>query len=170
MEKRRRTRQNPSQKWSTVENRYASEKEKKEKTIGERYMAYLPSPSEPHSPHLSGLRSAFSFVALVAAEKETYLSELFGERYKERERERVVGWGKTKLPKPSLHNPHPTTFMKSAVMGSLGCLKFHVPQLGLKQDHPELNHLRYLSATPSSSSQKFTTVCGGLRGGPRKPL
>ncbi|CAN6580503.1 unnamed protein product [Malus baccata var. baccata] len=60
--------------------------------------------------------------------------------------------------------------MKSAVMGSLGSLKFHVPQLGLKQDHPELNHLRYLSATPSSSSRKFTTVCGGLRGGPRKPL
>lgn len=59
--------------------------------------------------------------------------------------------------------------MKSAVMGSLGCMKIHLPQLGLKQDHPELNHLSYSSATPSSS-RKFTTVCGGLRGGPRKPL
>ncbi|KAM1677082.1 hypothetical protein EV1_036919 [Malus domestica] len=150
--------------------RRRSDDQKKEKTIGGRFMAYSPSPSAPHSPHLSSLRSAFSSAALVAVEKEKYLSELLGERHKERERERVVGWGKTKLPKPSFHNPHPTTFMKSAAMGSLGCLKFHVPQLGLKQDHPELNHLSYLSATPSSSSRKFTTVCGGLRGGPRKPL
>uniref|UniRef100_A0A2C9WGG4 Uncharacterized protein n=1 Tax=Manihot esculenta TaxID=3983 RepID=A0A2C9WGG4_MANES len=34
---------------------------------GGRYMAYSPSPSAPHSPHLSGLRSASS--ALVEEEK-----------------------------------------------------------------------------------------------------
>ncbi|CAN6559138.1 hypothetical protein ACFX13_029673 [Malus domestica] len=49
---------------------------------GGRYMAYSPSPSAPHSPHLSGLRSASSSAALVAAEKEKYLSELLGERHK----------------------------------------------------------------------------------------
>ncbi|KAM2401272.1 hypothetical protein ACFX1X_029302 [Malus domestica] len=49
---------------------------------GGRYMAYSPSPSAPHSPHLSGLRSAASSAALVAAEKEKYLSELLGERHK----------------------------------------------------------------------------------------
>lgn len=45
---------------------------------GGRYMAYSPSPSAPHSPHLSGLRSASS--ALV--EQEKYLSELLAERHK----------------------------------------------------------------------------------------
>ncbi|XP_009346681.1 KH domain-containing protein At5g56140 [Pyrus x bretschneideri] len=45
---------------------------------GGRYMAYSRSPSAPHSPHLSGLRSA----ALVAAEQEKYLLELLGERHK----------------------------------------------------------------------------------------
>ncbi|KAG8661462.1 KH domain-containing protein At5g56140 [Manihot esculenta] len=45
---------------------------------GGRYMAYSPSPSAPHSPHLSGLRSASS--ALV--EEEKYLSELLAERHK----------------------------------------------------------------------------------------
>ncbi|KAM1099148.1 hypothetical protein TB2_038180 [Malus domestica] len=49
---------------------------------GGRYMAYSPSPSAPHSPHLSGLRSASSSAALVAAEQEKYLSELLGERHK----------------------------------------------------------------------------------------
>ncbi|KAM1442311.1 hypothetical protein FF1_010042 [Malus domestica] len=49
--------------------------EKKEKTIGRltiggKYMTYSPSPSAPHSPHLSGLRSASSSAALVAAKKE----------------------------------------------------------------------------------------------------
>ncbi|XP_034219456.1 KH domain-containing protein At4g26480 isoform X2 [Prunus dulcis] len=48
---------------------------------GGRYMSYSPSPSAPHSPHLSGLRSASS-VALVAAEQEKYLSELLAERHK----------------------------------------------------------------------------------------
>ncbi|KAK9269489.1 hypothetical protein L1049_001264 [Liquidambar formosana] len=44
-----------------------------------RYMAYSPSPSTaPHSPHLTGLRSATS--ALV--EQEKYLSELLAERQK----------------------------------------------------------------------------------------
>ncbi|KAJ9187120.1 hypothetical protein P3X46_002614 [Hevea brasiliensis] len=45
---------------------------------GGRYMAYSPSPSAPHSPHLSGIRSASS--ALV--EQEKYLSELLAERHK----------------------------------------------------------------------------------------
>ncbi|XP_065863038.1 KH domain-containing protein At5g56140 isoform X2 [Euphorbia lathyris] len=45
---------------------------------GGRYMAFSPSPSAPHSPHLSGLRSAST--ALV--EQEKYLSELLAERYK----------------------------------------------------------------------------------------
>ncbi|KAM1552907.1 hypothetical protein PS1_005698 [Malus domestica] len=49
---------------------------------GGRYMACSPSPSAPHSPHLSGLRSASSSAALVAAEQEKYLSELLGERHK----------------------------------------------------------------------------------------
>ncbi|CAL8998722.1 unnamed protein product [Prunus brigantina] len=48
---------------------------------GGRYMSYSPSPSAPHSPHLSGLRSASS-AALVAAEQEKYLSELLAERHK----------------------------------------------------------------------------------------
>lgn len=44
-----------------------------------RYMAYSPSPSTaPHSPHITGLRSATS--ALV--EQEKYLSELLAERHK----------------------------------------------------------------------------------------
>ncbi|KAK9152279.1 hypothetical protein Syun_010588 [Stephania yunnanensis] len=44
-----------------------------------RYMAYSPSPSTaPHSPHISGMRSATT--ALV--EQEKYLSELFAERQK----------------------------------------------------------------------------------------
>ncbi|KAJ7961005.1 KH domain-containing protein [Quillaja saponaria] len=46
---------------------------------GGRYMSYSPSPSAPHSPHLSGLRSAAS-TALV--EQEKYLSELLAERHK----------------------------------------------------------------------------------------
>ncbi|KAI5321425.1 hypothetical protein L3X38_030496 [Prunus dulcis] len=48
---------------------------------GGRYMSYSPSPSAPHSPHLSGRRSASS-AALVAAEQEKYLSELLAERHK----------------------------------------------------------------------------------------
>ncbi|KAK7259878.1 hypothetical protein RIF29_25493 [Crotalaria pallida] len=46
-----------------------------------RYMAFppSPSPSAPHSPHLSGLRSAAS-TALV--EQDKYLNELLGERNK----------------------------------------------------------------------------------------
>uniref|UniRef100_A0A1D1ZBE0 KH domain-containing protein At5g56140 n=1 Tax=Anthurium amnicola TaxID=1678845 RepID=A0A1D1ZBE0_9ARAE len=47
-----------------------------------RYMAYSPSPSPstaPHSPHISGIRSASS-AALV--EQEKYLSELLTERHK----------------------------------------------------------------------------------------
>ncbi|WOK95425.1 KH domain-containing protein [Canna indica] len=44
-----------------------------------RYMAYSPSPSTaPHSPHISGIRSATS----ALAEKEKYLSELLAERHK----------------------------------------------------------------------------------------
>ncbi|PIA58303.1 hypothetical protein AQUCO_00500320v1 [Aquilegia coerulea] len=46
---------------------------------GGRYMAYSPSPSTtPHSPHISGLRSATN--ALV--EHDNYLSELLAERQK----------------------------------------------------------------------------------------
>ncbi|KDP36322.1 hypothetical protein JCGZ_09537 [Jatropha curcas] len=45
---------------------------------GGRYMAYSPSPSAPHSPHLSGLRSASSAIV----EQEKYLSELLAERHK----------------------------------------------------------------------------------------
>ncbi|XVF76945.1 hypothetical protein PTKIN_Ptkin14bG0000900 [Pterospermum kingtungense] len=44
---------------------------------GGRYMAYSPSPSAPHSPHLSGLRSA-----TAAASSDKYLSELLAERHK----------------------------------------------------------------------------------------
>ncbi|KAE8667842.1 KH domain-containing protein [Hibiscus syriacus] len=47
---------------------------------GGRYMAFSPSPSAPHSPHLSGLRSAATAAALLDQEK--YLSELLEERYK----------------------------------------------------------------------------------------
>ncbi|KAJ6800084.1 C2 and GRAM domain-containing protein [Iris pallida] len=44
-----------------------------------RYMAYSPSPSTaPHSPHMSGIRSASS----VLAEQEKYLAELLAERHK----------------------------------------------------------------------------------------
>ncbi|KAG9448843.1 hypothetical protein H6P81_008808 [Aristolochia fimbriata] len=44
-----------------------------------RYMAYSPSPSTaPHSPHISGIRSASS----ALAEQEKYLSELLAERHK----------------------------------------------------------------------------------------
>ncbi|CAL9104517.1 unnamed protein product [Musa textilis] len=43
-----------------------------------RYMAYSPSPSAPHSPHISGMRSAGS----ALAEQEKYLAELLAERQK----------------------------------------------------------------------------------------
>ncbi|CAI9295378.1 unnamed protein product [Lactuca saligna] len=43
-----------------------------------RYMAYSPSPSAPHSPHIAGLRSA----ATALVEQEKYLSELLSERNK----------------------------------------------------------------------------------------
>ncbi|XP_024966398.1 KH domain-containing protein At5g56140 isoform X2 [Cynara cardunculus var. scolymus] len=43
-----------------------------------RYMAYSPSPSAPHSPHIAGLRSA----ATAIVEQEKYLSELLAERNK----------------------------------------------------------------------------------------
>ncbi|KAJ9562879.1 hypothetical protein OSB04_008039 [Centaurea solstitialis] len=43
-----------------------------------RYMAYSPSPSAPHSPHIAGLRSA----ATAIVEQEKYLSELLSERNK----------------------------------------------------------------------------------------
>ncbi|CAK7323882.1 unnamed protein product [Dovyalis caffra] len=46
-----------------------------------RFMAYSPSPSAPHSPHISGLRSSAASSALVV-EQEKYLSELLGERHK----------------------------------------------------------------------------------------
>ncbi|XP_021906174.1 KH domain-containing protein At5g56140 isoform X2 [Carica papaya] len=45
---------------------------------GGRFMAYSPSLSVPHSPHLAGLRSASSAIA----EQEKYLSELLAERNK----------------------------------------------------------------------------------------
>ncbi|XP_022733746.1 KH domain-containing protein At5g56140-like [Durio zibethinus] len=49
-----------------------------------RYMAYSPSPSAHHSPHLSGLRSAAAAAASSAAflDQEKYLSELLAERHK----------------------------------------------------------------------------------------
>ncbi|KAI3810161.1 hypothetical protein L1987_19771 [Smallanthus sonchifolius] len=43
-----------------------------------RYMAYSPSPSASHSPHIAGLRSA----ATVIVEQEKYLSDLLSERNK----------------------------------------------------------------------------------------
>ncbi|KAG1363804.1 KH domain-containing protein [Cocos nucifera] len=44
-----------------------------------RYMAYSPSPSAaPHSPHITGIRSATNAIA----EQEKYLSELLSERHK----------------------------------------------------------------------------------------
>ncbi|XP_077237502.1 KH domain-containing protein At5g56140-like isoform X2 [Tasmannia lanceolata] len=44
-----------------------------------RYMAYSPSPSTaPHSPHISGIRSATN----AFVEQEKYLSELLSERHK----------------------------------------------------------------------------------------
>ncbi|XP_034899632.1 KH domain-containing protein At5g56140 [Populus alba] len=46
-----------------------------------RFMAYSPSPSAPHSPHISGLRSSAASSALVV-EQEKYLSELLAERHK----------------------------------------------------------------------------------------
>ncbi|KAG5235935.1 KH domain-containing protein [Salix suchowensis] len=46
-----------------------------------RFMAYSPSPSAPHSPHISGLRSSAASSALVV-EQEKYLSELLAERLK----------------------------------------------------------------------------------------
>ncbi|KAJ6724064.1 STAR PROTEIN HOMODIMERIZATION REGION-RELATED [Salix viminalis] len=46
-----------------------------------RFMAYSPSPSAPHSPHISGLRSSTASSALVV-EQEKYLSELLAERLK----------------------------------------------------------------------------------------
>ncbi|MBA0838396.1 hypothetical protein Goarm_010460 [Gossypium armourianum] len=47
-------------------------------------MAYSPSPSAPHSPHLSGLRSVAAAAASSAAllDQEKYLSELLAERQK----------------------------------------------------------------------------------------
>ncbi|XP_039048683.1 KH domain-containing protein At5g56140-like isoform X2 [Hibiscus syriacus] len=47
---------------------------------GGRYMAFSPSPSVPHSPHISGFRSAVTSAALLDQEK--YLKELLEERYK----------------------------------------------------------------------------------------
>ncbi|TYI31696.1 hypothetical protein ES332_A04G002800v1 [Gossypium tomentosum] len=51
---------------------------------GGRYMAYSPSPSAPHSSHLSGLRSVAAAAASSAAllDQEKYLSELLAERQK----------------------------------------------------------------------------------------
>ncbi|KAK6230006.1 hypothetical protein QUC31_001524 [Theobroma cacao] len=50
---------------------------------GGRYMAYSPSPSAPHSPHLSGLRSAAAAASSAAfLDQEKYLSELLAERHK----------------------------------------------------------------------------------------
>ncbi|XP_054797454.1 KH domain-containing protein At5g56140-like isoform X2 [Prosopis cineraria] len=46
--------------------------------VGSRLMAFSPSPLAPHSPHLSGLRSAATSSALL--EQEKYLSELLEER------------------------------------------------------------------------------------------
>ncbi|KAJ6776783.1 RNA-BINDING PROTEIN RELATED [Salix koriyanagi] len=46
-----------------------------------RFMAYSPSPSAPHSPHISALRSSAASSALVV-EQEKYLSELLAERHK----------------------------------------------------------------------------------------
>ncbi|CAK9148919.1 unnamed protein product [Ilex paraguariensis] len=43
-----------------------------------RYMAYSPSPSAPHSPHIGSLRSTSSAIM----EQEKYLSELLAERHK----------------------------------------------------------------------------------------
>ncbi|KAI9100176.1 hypothetical protein K1719_024394 [Acacia pycnantha] len=48
--------------------------------VGSRFMAFSPSPSGPHSPHLSGLRSAASSASAVL-EQEKYLSELLEERH-----------------------------------------------------------------------------------------
>ncbi|XP_073145365.1 KH domain-containing protein At5g56140 [Henckelia pumila] len=45
-----------------------------------RYMAYSPSPSAPHSPHISAAAGIRSASALV--EQEKYLSELFAEKNK----------------------------------------------------------------------------------------
>ncbi|KAJ8765131.1 hypothetical protein K2173_010619 [Erythroxylum novogranatense] len=49
-----------------------------------RYMAYSPSPSASHSPHLSGLRSSSSSSSSSAlvVEQEKYISELLAERNK----------------------------------------------------------------------------------------
>ncbi|XVF03539.1 hypothetical protein REPUB_Repub05bG0002800 [Reevesia pubescens] len=49
---------------------------------GGRYMAYSPSPSAPHSPHLSGLRSAAAAASSAILDQEKYLSELLAERHK----------------------------------------------------------------------------------------
>ncbi|XVF70976.1 hypothetical protein PTKIN_Ptkin11bG0205400 [Pterospermum kingtungense] len=50
---------------------------------GGRYMAYSPSPSAPHSPHLSGLRSAAAAASSAALlDQDKYLSELLAERHK----------------------------------------------------------------------------------------
>ncbi|KAF5728504.1 KH domain-containing protein [Tripterygium wilfordii] len=49
---------------------------------GGRYMTYSPSPSAPHSPHISGLRSAPSSTSAMILDKEKYLSELLAERQK----------------------------------------------------------------------------------------
>ncbi|KAK2971936.1 hypothetical protein RJ640_004956 [Escallonia rubra] len=43
-----------------------------------RYMAFSPSPSAPHSPHIGGIRSATTAIV----EQEKYLSELLAERHK----------------------------------------------------------------------------------------
>ncbi|KAL2473156.1 KH domain-containing protein [Forsythia ovata] len=49
-----------------------------------RYMAYSPSPSAPHSPHIgaASLRSASSAAAAALVEQEKYLTELLAERNK----------------------------------------------------------------------------------------
>ncbi|XP_038690574.1 KH domain-containing protein At5g56140-like [Tripterygium wilfordii] len=50
--------------------------------IGGRYMTYAPSPSAPHSPQISGLRSAPSSTSAIILDQEKYLSELLAERQK----------------------------------------------------------------------------------------
>ncbi|THF98084.1 hypothetical protein TEA_027092 [Camellia sinensis var. sinensis] len=48
-----------------------------------RYMAYSPSPSAPHSPHIAGLRSSSSStLTLTLVDQDKYLSELLAERHK----------------------------------------------------------------------------------------
>ncbi|KAK4278219.1 hypothetical protein QN277_016093 [Acacia crassicarpa] len=49
--------------------------------VGSRFMAFSPSLSGPHSPHLSGLRSAAASSSSAILEQEKYLSELLEERH-----------------------------------------------------------------------------------------